>query len=317
MNKKGIFFAIALVFITLGALVLLVVVVNAVKQAAEPLYVVGQRSFEIVQAYAEGEKMLFFVEQAAKLAASKAVVTLGENGGFATRTRANQCYPSPFEYDVVWNSAQNLRTLCVWDVRDELGGALKNTLYWHLDRHYPNIFPKELYDVSLVQNEVYGIAAAPILLRMYSPLAKDEKPLFEWVPLQWFTRNITDIIAAQVPVVMGGRTGLPVGEYFVRPSFRIPVRLNVSFYERLYQAAQQALTNCQRTNFSEKIQCVREAFAGFTGPGENQSAITVARAKGTTADYIEDAFFIAADDPRTKLQVRFTLFVPSAPISSS
>lgn len=317
MNKQGIFFSIALVFIALGALVSLILVVNAVKTATEPLYHIGERSFEITQVYAEGEKVLFFVDQSAKISASKALEILATNGGFSSFDAANKlCRTTPFRGYVVWNSA-DLKKLCSWNHRTQFIDSFKALFFQYLDKLAPSIFSSEAYDFSFIDDYFIGISSSPIGMLIYSPLSQGKNPKFELITSNAWRKDISRFIAEGPPDVIPvkARPGLPVGQYFIRPSFKAQLQQDLSFYDDVKQTAKQTLKQCALPDFNQKIGCVHEQFAkaGFAGIGPKQSALFTAQQKGARLGLVEDTFLFIVNVPKTPFQIRFALFIPFTP----
>jgi hypothetical protein len=312
MNKRGIFFSVALVFVSVGAFIALILVLNALGKATEPLYQVGERSFEITHAYGRGEALLLYVDFAARLAAQHAADLLLENGGFASREQANAlCRPSTLSGYVLWNDAKDANRLCAWDAQEQHALAAGTDLQSRLAKLSPDAFPATLYDFAVIDNELLGIASAPVAMLVYPPKEYLEPPRTAFVAQEnWHTDTLKLIEEPGVDVIPVEKAlGPPTGEYFVRPSFRTPIPLDLAVFDALQTAAQSALQRCAGMEFDAKAVCVRQLFAGFSGPGVGGSALFSAERKGAAPQIVEDTFLFVIDRAGSE-QIKFALFIP-------
>jgi len=317
VNKRGIILGFALVILSIGAFIALFFVMKTLSQATAPLYTIGERSFEVTKAYAEGEKLSLFVDQSARLASRTAREAVAFNGGFASHAIGDTvCGQSQFSGYVALNKAAKPDTLCASDVGQQLGIATRTALMPYLAQYAKNVFDPDLYDFSVVNNELLGIASAPVDMRIYSPLAKGIPATVLPVPTELWERNIAKLFSEPVPnVIPVEKTpGLPVGEYFVRPSFRVPLYQDITVYDTLRKLAQQTVRDCSLAEMDAKATCARAKFAqaGFSGPGVNDSVVFSALAKGSQQGIDEDALLFIVNQP-AEIQIRFALFVPSPP----
>ncbi len=79
MNKKGMLFNVSLVVITLIVLTSALIVLNS---KYDPFKATIGRQYELIEKYNEGEKYLFYLDEASKLALKDAAVSTADNGGF-------------------------------------------------------------------------------------------------------------------------------------------------------------------------------------------------------------------------------------------
>ena len=312
MNKRGIFFSVALVFLSVSAFIAIILVLNALGKATEPLYQVGERSFEITHAYGRGEAVLLYVDSAAQLAVRTAADAIMANGGFASREQANTlCQPTTLSGYVLWNDAKDSNRLCAWDAREQYALAAGAALQPHLAKLSPDAFPATLYDFAVIDSELLGIASAPVALLIYQPKAYLDPPRTAMISqANWRTDTLKLIEEPEVKVIPVEKAlGPPTGEYFIRPSFRTNIPIDLALFDALQTAAQSVLQHCAGLEFDGKATCARERFAGFTGPGPAGSALFSAERKGAAPQIVEDTFLFVIGLAGGE-QIKFALFIP-------
>jgi hypothetical protein len=311
MNKRGLFFSVALTILSVSAFIAIILVLNALGKATEPLYQVGERAFEITHAYGKGEALLLYVDFAAGLAARTAADAVALNGGFASREQANKlCRPSALSGYVLWNDAKDANRLCAWDVRGQYALAAGMDLQPRLAKLSPDAFPATLYDYAVIDGELFGIASAPVAMLVYQPKDYLEPPRTAFIAQEsWRTDTLKLIEEPEVKVIPVGKAlGPPTGEYFVRPSFRTGIPLDLAVFDALQTAAQSALQRCAGMEFDAKAVCVRQLFSGFSGPGVGGSALFSAERKGTVPQIVEDTFLFVIDRLGSG-QIKFALLI--------
>ena len=285
MNRRGLVYSIAMLFITIGALVAILLIVNSTSDQLERFAGLGGQSALVLQATLPAQRLFLFVDTAAPLAADVAASDIGETGGFAHGE--NPCAGPDIG---IMPINQPDGTLCLTPqhaVAAYLGRAGK-----HMDALLHQIFgaaesetipagniPDNNSAFALNHTTLTGIALAPIIVPIQLPT--EGKPF--------------------------------VGAHSVKPSFSVATSLDIfQTYSQLTTFAAAAVQQCQNLAVDKKESCVRDQIAATTLP--HQLKLFASLPKGTK-DLPEDAFTLFYDqfDGRQGLSVvRFLLYIPSA-----
>jgi cell wall-associated NlpC family hydrolase len=101
MNKKAQYFNLALVLLTLAVLITALVAIKDKIGLSDDL---GKSQTALISKYIQGEKLLLFIDLAAKDAAYKSVYDLGQNGGFAFGDEISASECESFNNFNLWNN---------------------------------------------------------------------------------------------------------------------------------------------------------------------------------------------------------------------
>lgn len=158
MNRKALIFSISLVLITLGTLVTLVIIINNLEKQISPTKTIGERAIDVLNLRTNEEQTLFFISEAAKIAAEQATQEFLENAGLVNidcgktgdvilwNTADKNCFETNFyeNYETIFNKKIN-------PYLETLSKATKQTIH------------KNNYALSIKDGKTLsGIAVQPI-----------------------------------------------------------------------------------------------------------------------------------------------------------
>ena len=204
-SKKGaILFNITLVFITVIVLTTAFFVLTNKKNSFPSG--IGGTQIEIIKTYQEADKILLYVDQAAKFSVDQAAYDLGLQGGYNTvsdcgkitnymiwQTNTKECYPYFIE---------------------NFGGLINKEMDKYLN-NYPSqsglTIPKDNYEFTIYTDKVIGTALEDININMYN----------KWV------------------------NSILIGRYSLKPSFSVISDFDINQYEGIIIKAKSIFIGCE------------------------------------------------------------------------
>jgi len=152
-NKKSQFFNIFLAFGTIAILFMALFWLSPISWNNS----IGKRQFDIIEAYQAKEKNLMYIDQSAKLAVYKTLDTISSKGGFYSEQYS--CGKTSRDY-FLWNTNDKNISECFPFVQRNFENKFKDNLNFYLEgqKDLKNLLNK--YEISLVGNNVVGIAKA-------------------------------------------------------------------------------------------------------------------------------------------------------------
>jgi hypothetical protein len=160
-SKKGaILFNITLVFVTVIVLTTAFFVL-ANKRVQFPSGI-GGRQVEIIKTYQESDKILLYVDQAAKFSVDQSVYNLGLQGGHYSKPVCgeNSGY-------FIW---QKSTTDCYPNAIETFGILINKEMDKHLNNYPPQTgltIPKDNYEFTIHNDKVIGIALENVILTIF------------------------------------------------------------------------------------------------------------------------------------------------------
>lgn len=235
--KRAQLFDISMTFVVIGAMIAIALVGDKIATETSPLEGIGQRAFELQNAYAQGDYFVNFMASAARWAASDALLELGKNGGLG---KAATCGKS--NGFSLWN-AKNAKTQCFPNAYESFYELLGEKMKQYGIPKMPRI----PYEFVVSGNHVLGIATAPVRIDIRTP---EEA----YVLTQWSWLDATIIFgAARTTYVHDAHT---TGSYFFRPNFEIPFTYDLDVYKTLAQSARAIVQKCSlKTAVDAKKSC--------------------------------------------------------------
>lgn len=246
-NKKAIIFSISLVLITLGALVGLLLIVTNIEKQIDPIRTIGERAIELAAADSEAQKLQFYIEESAKIAAEKAVKQFEQSAGLLNSLECglvnqDQAY-------IYWNSAQNPNKKCFeTDFLQNYAVYFNSQLnsYLNLQAGDKNKAPENNYDLFVQdEKELSGIALKPIKFTIFSPsesIQINDKIL-------WHYEDIATTATAK---------------YAFKPSFTIPFKYGFSELKQIKELARTVINCKENTEQKEKEACIKNIVSKIT-----------------------------------------------------
>jgi hypothetical protein len=167
---------------------------------------IGETQLELINTYTEGEKTLFYIDQAAKYSAYKAIYDLALNGGFFDF----KC--GDYDGYGLWQNKDNTLSTCSPDYKTALGRFMNERLDSYLSKKATEVdIPLENYDFVINQKkgtEIHGIATLPAQIKIS---CKD----------------------------------IECGVYEFKPSFSIGIDYNLNDYEVIKEKIEKIIEECQ------------------------------------------------------------------------
>ena len=245
--KRAQLFDISMVFIVIGAMVAIVLVMNAISEETSPWKGIGQRAFEVQNAYAVADLFVSFMSTATHWASAEAFQELGKNGGYAQQSPCG----SVNEF-ALWN-IKNSRKPCIPST-PEVYQAFYLILATKLDPYgarYPGLSPI-YYEFLVSNNRLLGIATAPLRLNILKPAEKKIQTAKYDVTGLWTTTARFD--------------PTNVGIYVFRPNFEIPFAHDIDAYKKLAQITKTIIQKCAlKATPAEKKSCADYELSGLSG----------------------------------------------------
>lgn len=253
--KKAQIFDVSMVFVVLGAIVAVLLVVNSVARQTSDWETIGQRAFEVQNAYAQGDYVVSFMSSAARWASAKTLAQLADNGGF-TSTPCGESKGFAF-----WNRKDSPLTLCLPEAYagfySVLGAEMAKYSRLYARPMTVTIAGKEFgvnsrpfdipYEFTIAEGKLLGIATVPVFVNIFAPAEK----FSDLVPL-----DFTGIWAAVYTYYFDP---LIAGTYVFRPNFEISFNYNLDVYRVLGVAVQEIVTDCMsKQTDAEKKSCAEE-----------------------------------------------------------
>ncbi len=251
-------FDVSMVFVVLGAMIAVLLVINAVGTQITDWETIGQRAFEVQNAYAQGDYVVSFMSSAARWASAKTTSVLGEKGGFVSLP----CGESRgFAF---WNDQKSPKSLCLPDAYagfySMLGTEMAGYSRLYAKPMIITIAGKEFgvnsrpfdiqYEFVIAQDRLLGIATAPVFVNIFAPAEK----FSDLVPF-----DFTGLWAAVYTYYFDP---LIAGTYIFRPNFEISFNYNLDVYRALGIAAQEVVSDCRsKASVAEKKVCAEEKVA--------------------------------------------------------
>lgn len=225
-SKKAIIFSISLVLITLGALVSLLIIINKLEQQTAPGRVIGERSLELLTLESEVEKVKFFIEESAKIAADKAFKKLKSTSGLQ--------YPLPCGVIKIEDKEYPL-----WNIVDI--NCFETDFY----ENYEIFFNKEL---NLYIDELATTKNLELPSNNYDLFIKDKKEL-------------SGIARAPIKVRIKGLPTEPasLGEYAIKASFTVPFKHDLLLFKELRKIVKNVIACKEKTTHEDRMICVDSA----------------------------------------------------------
>lgn len=237
-NKKALIFSISLIFIAIGAFVLLFTAVSKLEKSTDPLRTIGERALEILQANAESEKLFFYIDESAKISADDAFKRLAETAGIVD-TACGTIEDSGQKY-VYWNTAsKNCFEVNFYDVYQTYFNSKLNKYLRILNQN----IPMNNYELFIKDSEeLSGIAIQPVQFNIMSPKETAKAGI---IISSLVTRDIDPAVT---------------GTYTVKPSFTIPFKKDFSSLNLVKQFAKDVLDDakgCKDKSKTAATDCVQ------------------------------------------------------------
>ncbi len=307
--KQAQIFDVSMVFVVLGAMIAVLLVINAVSTQISDWETIGQRAFEVQNAYAQGDYVVSYMSSAARWASAKTTAVLAGKGGFA----ALPCNESRgFAF---WNRQDSPKYLCLPDAYESFYSMLGTEMAGY-SRLYAKpmiitIAGKEFgvnsrpfdiqYEFVAVQDRLVGIATTPVFVNIFSPPEKfSDLVAFDFTGI-WaavYTYYFDPLIA---------------GTYVFRPNFEIGFNYDLGIYRALGISAQEIVSDCRaKASDAEKKSCAREKI-GKALDSINEKPRTILVDSDNDIYY----FTIAQDGRKTVYldgkvpEIRFALALPA------
>lgn len=220
MNTKALIFSLSLVFVTLGAFISLIVIVNNLEKKVDPVRTVGERALEVLHASAETEEILFYLEQTGAIAAENAVEVLVNNAGLFN-SECGLIKDNNANY-IYWNNPQQPDKTCF---ETDIYANYQTYFNRHLNPYFQlkSNIPLNTYDVFIIdRKEISAIAEQPITITLVAPQK------------------------------LGA---LPLGLYTFKPSFTIRFNHDFSPFNQLKQFARDVLM-CKKITREDQENCI-------------------------------------------------------------
>lgn len=247
-QKKALIFSISLVFIALAAFIALMLVLTKIQNTIDPVRTIGERSIELLNSKAETDKILFFVDEAAKISAEKALKKLQYSSGLLDITLCG-ILSRPEKAYIYWNQIdkncfetnfyENYQTLFNREMNDYL-------------ELFAQQIPLDNYDILIQDGKsLSGIALSPLQITHYLPRNKEE---FEKNP-----KGRTFIGQANTAAILFEAMN-PLFTYTIKPSFTIQFKHDFSALNKAKQFAREILneaTGCKDKTKEEASNCVQ------------------------------------------------------------
>ncbi len=160
-SKKAQAFTGGLVVITIIILSMALIGLEAKEQDLDPKKV-GEKQLDIFKTHAQSENTLFYIDQAAKLSAEKAISDLADKGGFAL---AANCGVDPVSNYAVWVTSTKE---CYPDYELNFKVIFTQYLNQYLELLWQNLAPPRPpkfinnYELSLIQDKGLTIIGTPL-----------------------------------------------------------------------------------------------------------------------------------------------------------
>jgi hypothetical protein len=206
-SKKAMIFHVMMVIVTFTVLLFALSMLDKKYQSlGGPI---GSKQAEIFNAYAKGENILLYIDQAAKLSAEKAIYDLGQKSGFSLSSScgvnsrvllwqkgAQECYPDIYSnFNILFNQNMDI----------------------YLGK-YPKLnIPKNNYNVLIYNNQLIGTAIEPLTINIYEQIAN------------------TNVVPK-------------VATYSIKPSFNIKFSYNTDIYIDAIEQAKILFNDCNQSS---------------------------------------------------------------------
>jgi len=233
MNKAQIF-DISMILVVVGAMVAVLVVVDTIATETSPWQSLGQRAFEIQNAYAQADEFAAVMGMAARWASADAVLVLGKNSG---HLREPACGVS--KGIMLWNTP-DARTTCPPAGYASFYSLLSDRLAM-AGRNYAGI-ARIPYEFVAGSQRLHAIALAPLRVNILAPKEQEKK----YAP--WDIFGLWTITTTYEPHVTGA--------YVFRPDFEIPFAYDLGIYDALAPLARDIPEECGSLPAEEKSPCV-------------------------------------------------------------
>ncbi len=259
MSKKAQIFDVTLVFITLGAMIAVLFVVNTIASETSQWKTIGHRAFDLQNTYAQGDLFVGFMATAARWAAAETVRELGERGGFLAIPSCGSI--KGFAY---WNTPDG-KTTCTPLVYENFYNLLSQKLE-HYATQYPQV-QKIPYEFLVTGDRLLGIPTIPVRLNIFGPKEK----VVRYNPFDITALFSPGLYTERYPVVQG-----LTGFYVFRPNFEIPFTYNLDIYKALIDAAEEMRRICAPNDIiEEKTACVQKKLTAALAQANEQATVTV------------------------------------------
>lgn len=235
-TKKAMILSVGLFLITLFAVSSALFFVSYKYLDKEPI---GKKAFNIIKVYGEGEKYLFYIDQSAKLSASKTIFELANNGGFYL---GQDC--GAYNDYAIWYHPDKKE--CFPDYKNEFSKSFNQGMDNYLALFRPN---------SLVFNaHISGklIASSTIPRADYS-LFFDRQNL-----IGTSGKNI------QIGFYEEG-SERESGAYSINPSFNVMIGYDLNEYEKLSKKANDIIEACNSEETDKLDTCVNSYIKSAEG----------------------------------------------------
>ena len=228
-SKKAQAFGLFLVLIFIAGMVYAFFVIRDIKgQSAESI---GDRQFQLIDLFIDGEKAVSFVEKSAKQSTYQSVYDLAKNGGIRGE---NEC--GKINGFNLWSSSEKE---CFPDKKDIIQGfgfLLNTNINTFLDSYLPLNIPRNNYDVTALSLQGKTQVIGTALENVYVPSKPDKR-----LPNEG-------------------------SFYSIKPSFNVGVSYNFDDYDYLTDSARDIKENvlgCEKTD--KFLECVKKEVIKLNG----------------------------------------------------
>jgi hypothetical protein len=315
--KRAQIFDVSMVFVVLGAMIAVLLVVNTIASNTSQWETIGQRAFELQNAYTQADYFVEYMSSSARWASAQTANILGDKGGFVTLPCGES---NTFAF---WNKKDNPSTTCFPQAYENFYAGLgtrmnKYAALYTKDRIItiagkdikvsPKVFDMP-YEFVAVDGKLLGIATKPVYINILSPPEefKEDNP-GDWSRL--LSLDLWTITYKFEPAI--------TGTYFFRPNFEINFNYNLGVYTALTSAVQDIVTSCRvLADTAEKKKCANSKIeAALSSVNEKPSTVVI----DNSGDIY---YFTISQDSRKTIylndnapEIRFALALPAPSIAS-
>lgn len=230
--KKAQVFDASMVFVVIAAMGGILFVSGEIEERTTLWEVIGQRGFELQQAYSQADLFVTTIASSARWSATKTIQELGKNGGHVK----SPC--GTLQGYSLWNKPEDSKA-CFPNAYENFYSLLKREL-GEYNRLYPG-FGGVTYEFLLENGSLLGVAANPLLVRIMTP-----KERFVEYRLWGASVGASPNVLEYDPRV--------AGVYVFRPSFETSIPYDLGVYEWLVRAAEEIIQECTPP---DQVLCVR------------------------------------------------------------
>lgn len=216
MNKRGMYYDVALAVIVFAILLTATIVTENKK--AKFNGIVGEQQFKLIKEYQDLEKNLYYIDRFATMVLSDSIAKITKEGG---------------EKNIDCGTYQNLN---LWSAQGLDAKEVKTC--------YPNIEKIKEAIIKDVKNRwPNDFPNAPILTKL---LPKEETPNIIFNGKTLYIYKAKNYI----------KTNIQFGEYSVLPRFKIETSFNVNEFDEAKELAEKVIDECAKEGGDSLIKCV-------------------------------------------------------------